>query len=130
MGYFSNLAAECVRYDNDHSYIPPENQLILRLEELEARLDELTYKKTGKRDEGEYFSADNLRYVLPEHFLSAANVRRAIDLAITDLRDRYSIYVVNQPGQEEPEVDKITGMQISFLDIISIQAYCEHLKAA
>lgn len=122
VGYFSNLAAKCVTYDHDHSYTPPEKRLLLRLEELEDRLDELTHQKTGKRDEGEYFSEDNLRYVLPEHFLSASNVRRAIDLAINDLRDRYGIYVGDQPAEEAPEVDEITDMQISFLDIISLQS--------
>jgi hypothetical protein len=130
MGYFSNLAAKRVTYDHDHSYTPPENRLLLRLEELEDRLDELTHQKTGKRDEGEYFSEDNLRYVLPEHFLSASNVRRAIDLAINDLRDRYGIYVGDQPVEEAPEVDEITDMQISFLDIISLQDCCENLMAA
>jgi hypothetical protein len=130
MGYFSNLAAKRVTYDYDHSYTPPENQLLLRLEELDDRLDTLTHQKTGKRDEGEYFSEGDLRYVLPEHFLSASNVRRAIDLAINDLRDRYGIYVGDQPIEEAPEVDEITDMQISFLDIISLQACCESLKAA
>jgi hypothetical protein len=130
MGYFSNLAAKRVTYDHDHSYTPPENRLLLRLEELEDRLDELTHQKTSKRDEGEYFSEDNLRYVLPEHFLSASNVHRAIDLAINDLRDRYGIYVGDQPVEEAPAVDEITDMQISFLDLISLQACCESLKAA
>ena len=130
MGYFSNLAAHEVLYDHDHSYTPPEKQLLLRLEELENRLHELTTQRTGRRDEGEYFSEDNLRYVLPEHFLSASNVRKAIQLAISDLRDRYGIYVGDQPAQEEPEVDEITGMQISFLDIISLQDCCENLMAA
>ena len=130
MGYFSNLAAKHVTYDYDHSYTPPENQLLLRLEELADRLDTLTHQKTGKRDEGEYFSEDNLRYVLPEHFLSASNVRKAIDLAISDLKDRYGIYIGDQPAQEQPEVDEITGMQISFLDILSLQPCCERRQAA
>ena len=99
MGYFSNLAAQYVPNDHDHSYTPPEKRLLLRLEELEDCLDELTHQKTGRRDEGEYFSEDNLRYALPEHFLSASNVCKAIDLAISDLRDRYGIYVGDQPAQ-------------------------------
>ena len=122
MGYFSNLAAQYVPNDHDHSYTPPEKQLLWRLEDLENRLHELTTQRTGRRDEGECFSEDNLRYVLPEHFLSASNVRRAIDLAINDLRDRYGIYVGDQPVEEAPEVDEITDMQISFLDIISLQS--------
>ena len=130
MGYFSNLAAHEVLYDHDHSYTPPEKQLLWRLEDLENRLHELTTQRTGRRDEGEYFSKDNLRYVLPEHFLSASNVRKAIQLAISDLRDRYGIYVGDQPAQEQPEVDEIIGMQISFLDILSLQPCCERRQAA
>ena len=130
MGYFSNLAAHEVLYDHDHSYTPPEKQLLWRLEDLENRLHELTTQRTGRRDEGEYFSEDNLRYVLPEHFLSASNVCKAIDLAISDLKDRYGIYIGNQPAQEQPEVDEITDMQISFLDILSLQPCCERLQAA
>ena len=130
MGYFSNLAAQYVPNDHDHSYTPPEKQLLLRLEELENRLDTLTHQKTGKRDEGEYFSEDNLRYVLPEHFLSASNVCKAIDLAISDLKDRYGIYIGDQPAQEQPEVDEITGMQVTFFDILALQSQCVPLNAA
>lgn len=130
MGYFSNLAAHEVLYDHDYSYTPPEKQLLWRLEDLENRLHELTTQRTGRRDEGECFSEDNLRYVLPEHFLSASNVRKAIDLAISDLKDRYGIYIGDQPAQEQPEVDELTGMQISFLDILSLQPCCERRQAA
>ena len=130
MGYFSNLAAHEALYDHDHSYPPPQKQLLWRLEDLENRLHELTTQRTGRRDEGEYFSEDNLRYVLPEHFLSASNVCKAIDLAISDLKDRYGIYIGDQPAQEQPEVDEITGMQISFLDILSLQPCCEWRQAA
>ena len=130
MGYFPNLAAEYVPYDHDHSYTPPEKQLLWRLEDLENRLHELTTQRTGRRDEREYFSEDNLRYVLPEHFLSASNVCKAIQLAISDLRDRYGIYVGDQPAQEEPEVDEITGMQVTFFDILALQSQCVPLNAA
>lgn len=130
MGYFSNLAAEYIPYDNDHSYTPPDRQLLWRLEELEERLHELTTQKTGNRDEGVCFSEENLRYVLPEHFLSASDVRKAIDMAIDDLRDRYGIYIGDQPGQEQPTVDEITDMQISFLDVLALQSQSMQLSAA
>lgn len=130
MGYFSDLAAQYVPYDYDHSDTPPEKQLLWRLEDLENRLHELTTQRTGRRDEGEYFSEDNLRYVLPEHFLSASNVCKAIDLAISDLKDRYGIYIGDQPAQEQPEVDEITGMQVTFFDILALQSQCVPLNAA
>lgn len=130
MGFFSNVAAEYVPYHRDDSHTPPEKQLLWRLVELEERLYELTHQKTGKWDVGEYFSEDNLRYVLPKHFLSALNVCRAIDLAISDLRDQYGIFVGDEPPQEEPMVDELTGMQISFLDFSSAQAYFAQSQAA
>ena len=130
MGYFSNLAAQKVLYDHDHSYTPPEKQLLRRLEDLENRLHELTTQRTGRRNEGEYFSEDNLRYVLPEHFLSASDVRKAIDLAVNDLSERYGIYAYGKPEEEVPEMDEVTGMQISFLDVLSMQSHCVPLSAA
>ena len=130
MGYFSNLAAQYVPYDHDHSYTPPDKQLLWRLEDLEDRLHQLTIQQTGKRDEGVCFSESDLRYVLPEHFLSASDVRKAIELAVDDLADRYGIYVRGKPVEEVPEMDEITGMQISFLDVLSIQSQCIPLSAA
>ena len=130
MGYFSNLAAEYVPYDHDHSYTPPEKQLLWRLEELENRYHELVSQKTGQRDEGVCFSEDNLRYVLAEHFLSASDVRKAIDLAISDLRERYGIFVGDTPEQDDPVMDEITGMQISFLDFLSACSQPNALCAA
>ena len=130
MGYFSNLAAEYVPYDHDHSYTPPEKQLKWRLEELEDRLHALTNHRTVKGDDGVCFSESDLRYVLPEHFLSASDVRKAIDLAISDLKERYGIQVREEAAQEDPVVDEITGMQISFLDILSAPACRKQLQAA
>ena len=130
MGYFSNLAATYVPYDHDHSYTPPEKQLLWRLDELEDRLHELTTQNVGERDGGVCFCEDSLRYVLPKHFLSASDVRKAIDLAIRDLSDRYGIQVREETAQEDPAVDEITGMQISFLDILSACSQCNLLCAA
>ena len=124
MGYFSNLAAANNHYAQDPSYTPPQKQLLWRLEELQERLYALTHQKTGKHDAGGWFFEDQLRYVLPEQFLSASNVRRAIDLAIFDLQDRYGIRVGGAPAQEEPATDEITGMQISFLDLMALQPPC------
>lgn len=120
MGYFSNLAMERKNRYPDHSHTPPEKQLLWRLEELEERLQELTRQQTGKRDEGACFSESNLRYVLPGQFLSVSDVQKAIELAVTDLAERYGIYVDGKPAAEIPEMDEITDMQISFLDILPL----------
>lgn len=122
MGYFSNLATEDRPFGIDHSYTPPEMQLLWRLEELENQLYVLTHQKTGKRDAGISFSEDQLRYVLPEHFLSPANVRSAIDLAIRDLWERYGIRVGDAPAREPPAMDELTGMQLSFSDVLARSA--------
>ena len=130
MGYFSNLAAQYVPYDHDHSYTPPEKQLLWRLEDLEERLHELTTQRTGKRDEGVCFSESNLRYVLPGQFLSVSDVQKAIELAVNDLAERYGIYVRGKPVEEVPEMDEITGMQISILDVLSMPSFCRQPMAA
>lgn len=118
MGYFSNLTIGYIPYDHDCSYTLPEKQLLWRLEELQDRLEELTSKRRTYEDRVT-FSEDNLRYVLPEHFLSASDVSKAIDLAISDLRERYGVFVGDTPEQDDPVMDEITGMQISFLDFLS-----------
>ena len=130
MGYFSNLAAQYVPDDHDHSYTPPEKQLLWRLEDLEERLHELTTQRTGKRDEGVCFSESNLRYVLPGQFLSVSDVQKAIELAVNDLAERCGIYVRGKPVEEVPEMDEITGMQISFLDVLSMQSLYRQPMAA
>ena len=130
MGYFSNLAAHEVLYDHDCSYTPPEMQLLWRLEDLEERLHELTTQRTGKRDEGVCFSESNLRYVLPGQFLSVSDVQKAIEIAVNDLAERYGIYVRGKPVEEVPEMDEITGMQISFLDVLSMPSFCRQPMAA
>ena len=125
MGYFSNLAAHKVPYD--HSDTPPEKQLLWRLEDLEERLHELT---TQGRDEGACFCESDLRYVLPGQFLSVSDVEKAIELAVTDLAERYGIYARGKPAEEMPEMDELTGMQISFLDVLSMQSLCRQPIAA
>lgn len=121
MGYFSNLAIKQISYDYDRSYLPPEKQLLWRLEDLHDRLNELNGTRRRCEDRG-CFSEDDLRYALPEHFITAADVKAAIALAIHDLADRYGIHIREDDPEEIPAVDGITGAQISFWDVFSIQA--------
>lgn len=125
---YAKLASKHGLYDHDHSYTPPEMQLLWRLEDLEDRLEGLSQQQTGYRDEGISFSESDLRYVLPKHFYSVSDVQKAIDLAISDLAERYGIYVQGEP--EAPIVDEVTNMQISFLDILSVHACVKQLQAA
>lgn len=130
MGYFSELAIDIVPYDHDCSYTPPDKLLLWRLEELQDKVKELTIKRRTYEDRV-CFSEDNLRYVLPEHFTRAADVEAAIELAIIDLRDRYGIHIREEECEEDaPAVDEVTGMQISFLDFLSMRAYIPSTSAA
>lgn len=130
MGYFSSLAIDHVPYDHDCSYTPPEKQLLWRLEELQDRLEELRTKKRIYEDRVT-FSESNLRYVLPEHFITTADVEAAIELAIADLKDRYGIHMREKACEESvPVMDEVTGMQISFLDFLSMRAYIPSTSAA
>ena len=46
------------------------------------------------------------------------------------LKERYGICVGDAPEQEEPVMDEITSMQISFLDVLALQSQCVPLSAA
>ena len=129
MGYFSNFAAQYVPYDHDHSDTPPEKQLRMRLEELEARYRELTGRPCAFRYRA-HFTRQDLRYILPEHLKSPEDVAQAIELAVVDLADRYGICVREKSVQEVPEMDEITHMQISFLDIPAMKAALGQALAA
>ena len=121
MRYFSERAATYVPKEYDHSYTPPEKQLLMRLEELESRYEELK----GTAYIYEYranFTDSDLRYILPEHLKSSADVAKAIELAIYDLAVRHGILVREKPVEELPEIDEITGLQITILDILSATA--------
>lgn len=123
MGYFSNLDIATALYDHDRSYTPPEMQLLWRLEDLQAQLEALSLQRSAYENRSALSDAD-LRYVLPEHFLSVSDVRKAIELAIEDLKNRYGIHVQPQEAEEMPAVDEISGMQISFLDLLAACPLC------
>ena len=72
----------------------------------------------------------DLRYVLPGQFLSVSDVRKAIELTVNDLAERYGIYVRSKPVEEAPEMDEITGLQISFLDVLSMPSFYRQPIAA
>lgn len=129
MGYFSNLAIDYIPHNHDYSYTTPEMQLLWRLEDLQVRLEELS-ASSRVHEAGDAFSKEDLRYVLPERFSTISDVRAAIELAIDELRDRYGIRVGEEAEEEPPAQDEITGMQISFLDILSVQSRLERLQVA
>ena len=118
MGYFANQAIDAISWDDDRSYPDHEKQLLWRLEDLQDRLEELAEKRTQYEDAVTFSEAD-LRYALPKHLYTVADVQAAMELAICDLEDRYGIRVREE--EETPVMDEITGMQISFMDILAMQ---------
>lgn len=90
MGYYSNVTLTNDYVYEDHSYTPPEKVLLWRIEDLQGRLAEVSVKKRRCEDRIT-FSEDDLRYVLPEHFVTAGDVKAAIELAIADLKNKCGI---------------------------------------
>ena len=89
MSYYTNLAAAYMNEDGDYSYPSPERELFWRMEDLESRLEELRSKNACY--ESHVTVPDDIRYALPEHLGTVHEVKRAIELAKNDLRDKYGI---------------------------------------
>ena len=113
MGYFSNLAAALPHCGQDHTYIPPEKQLLWRLEDLQCRLKELSTK--GSHNSGYHFPENELRYILPEHLRSAWDVQAAIDLAVYDLALRHGILITSDAPEAAPPLEQ----QLTFWDLVT-----------
>ena len=108
MGYFSNLTVTYEAYD--HCETPPELPLLWRLEELEARYSELS----NRNDDCACFSEDELRYVLPKHFRSTADVGKAIELTVRELWERHGI----RAGEEAAQTADISHVQLCFPEVL------------
>lgn len=71
------------------------------------------------------YTDDELRYILPEHLGGHSlrkngtirDVEKALELVVQELKEKYGIDV--QPEKvEAPELDELTGNQLSFLLIL------------
>ena len=108
MGYFSSLASAYEEEYDDYSYPSPESQLKWRLEDLYSRLEEIKEGNIPRHliDEGLRLTDDEIRYAIPEYFVRASDVDRAIDLTISDLKFKYNIdidsHFENAPILESP----------------------------
>ena len=89
MGYYTNLAAAFLNEDSDYSYPSPERELFWRMDDLELRLEELRSKNACY--ESHITVPDDIRYDLPEHLGTISEVKRAIEFAKNDLRNKYGI---------------------------------------
>ena len=89
MSYYTNLACAYMNEDGDYSDPSPERELFWRMEDLESRLEELRSKNACY--ESHVTVPDDIRYALPEHLATISLVKRAIEFARNDLRDKYGI---------------------------------------
>lgn len=104
MGYYTNLAAAFLNEDNDYSYPSPERELFWRMDDLELRLEELRSKNACY--EGHVTVPDDIRYALPEHLGTISEVKRALEFARNDLREKYGINLEAYIDQMDSEYEK------------------------
>lgn len=104
MGYYTYLAAAFLDGDSDYSYPSPERELFWRMDDLESRLEELR----GKNGycESHITVPDDIRYDLPEHLGTISEVKRALEFARNDLREKYGINLEAYIDQMESEYEK------------------------
>ena len=104
MGYYTNLAAAFLDRDSDYSSPSPERELFWRMDDLESRLEELR----GKNGycESHITVPDDIRYTLPEHLGTVSEVKRAIEYARNDLREKYGINLEAYIDQMDSEYEK------------------------
>ena len=120
MNYFTILAQKYLGHDNDRSFPLPEAQLFLRLEELVERCKELV-RADAPSESWTRFTEDEFRFASPDCFKSIIDVKKAIELAISDLRDNYGIDIgaVNETNTPAPK--GVPESQISLFDVITFQ---------
>ena len=117
MGYYTNLAAAFLDENIDYSYPSPERELFWRMDDLESRLEELR----GKNGycESHITVPDDIRYTLPEHLGTISEVKRAIEYARNDLKDKYGInleaYIDKMDTEYEKNDSEEEYEQISFI---------------
>ena len=106
MGYYTNLAAAFLNEDSDYSYPSPERELFWRMDDLESRLEELRIKNACY--ESHITVPDDIRYTLPEHLGTVSEVKRALEFAKHDLRDKYGINLEMYIDHMDSEYEQIS----------------------
>ena len=128
MGSFYDLAQKYIDFDYDRSYPSPEEQLLWRLDDLNYKLEELTEKDAPYRG-WERLTDNDIRYAIPEYFENIADVERAIELALEDLKNKYDIEV-SELDCEQEEVFDDGAVQMTLFEIIPFPVQPTPLKAA
>ena len=113
MGYFSEIAINRNTYFQDISWSTHEQQLLWRCEDLQNRLEELKLQRAPYSSSG-CLTKDDLRYALPSCFGAVYDAEKALELAVSELKEKYGINL--QPELcEESGADKLTGTQLTIL---------------
>ena len=105
MGYYSNLALECLELDYDRSYPTPEKQLLWRLDDLYDRLDFLT-EAGASYNSRTRLSDDDIRYAVPNYFDNISDIERAIELAMSELNFQKIIFYSSSNIKESLPLQK------------------------
>lgn len=113
MGYFSKIAINRNTYFHDDSWTTHKQQLLWRREDLQDRLEELKLRRAPYISSG-CLTKDDLRYALPSCFGTVYDAEKALELAVSELKEKYGINL--QPELcEESGADKLTGTQLTIL---------------
>lgn len=113
MGYFSEIAINRNTYFHDDSWTTHKQQLLWRCEDLQNRLEELKLQRASHSSSG-CLTNDDLRYALPHCFGTVYDAEKALELAVSELKEKYGINL--QPELcEESGADKLTSTQLSFV---------------
>ena len=116
MGYYTNLADAFLGEDNDYSYPSPERELFWRMDDLDLRLEELRIKNACY---GSHVTLpDDIRYALPEHLDTISEVKRALEFATNDLREKYGINLEAYIDQKDSEYEQISFIGL-YMQIIN-----------
>ena len=106
MGYYTNLAAAFLDGDSDDSYPSPERELFWRMDDLESRLEELRSKNACY--ESHITVPEDIRYASPEHLGTISEVKRPLEFARNDLREKYGINLEAYIDQMDSEYEQIS----------------------
>ena len=110
--------------EEDRSYPSPLEQIIWRIEDLEARLAKLSEKHSGLFS-FDRFSEEEIEYVSPQYFSNTRDIIKAIEIAKQKLSCMVAEYAIDIYGEfSETEIQEETGpcSQLKFTEIASAKA--------
>ena len=113
MGYYSEIAINRNTYFHDDSWTTHKQQLLWRREDLQDRLEELKLRRAPYISSG-CLTKDDLRYALPSCFGAVYDAEKALELAVSELKEKYGINLQPEPCNDS-SADKLTGTQLSFV---------------